>query len=106
MPALHKLQVLQKSQSVKVLPLQKSVCLGGMCLGLRLVWCMCVCVCVCVCVCICESPGIAVFSSIGDRWIDRQVGVTPNRTGVIEMSLAKGKGILSGPSGVSTDGTR
>ena len=67
---------------------------------------MCVCVCVCVYVCIFESPGIAVFSSIGDRWDDWQVGVTPNRTGVIEMSLVKGKGILSGPSGVSTDGTR
>ena len=34
------------------------------------------------------------------------MGVTPSRTGVIEMSLVKGKGILSGPSGVSTDGTR
>ena len=70
--------------------------------------CVCVCVCMYVCmyVCICESPGIAVFSSIGDRWDDWQVGVTPNRTGVIEMSLVKGKGILSGPSGVSTDGTR
>lgn len=50
-------------------------------------------------VCIWESPGISVFSSIGDRWDARQVGVTPSRTGVIEMSLVKGKGILSGPSG-------
>ena len=50
------------------------------------------CVCVCVYVYICESPGIAVFHSIGDRWDDRRVGVTPNGTGVTEMSLVKGKG--------------
>lgn len=47
---------------------------------------------VCVYVYIWESPGIAVFGSIGDRWDDRQVGVTPSRTGVTEMSLVKGKG--------------
>lgn len=34
------------------------------------------------------------------------MGVTPSRTGVMEMSLVKGIGKLSGPSGVSTDGTR
>lgn len=65
---------------------QKSVCLRGVCLGLRLVWG------VCVYVYIWESPRIAVFGSIGDRWDDRQVGVTPSRTGVTEMSLVKGKG--------------
>lgn len=61
----------------------------------------------CVSVCVWGwASGVAVLNHTSARWDDRQVGVTPNRTGGVESSLVKGEGILHGPSGVSADGTR
>ena len=72
-----------------------------MCVGLRLVLGY-----VYVHVYMWGTSGVAVFNHTGARWDDRQVGITPDRTQAVESSLVKGKGILNGPAGASTDGTR